>query len=98
MKKIPQPTANAVCALLAPYLDLSPEGLCQALKNFEGTPDDPAANLPVFVDKHRAARLLGVSWFTIVRWVKDGTLQGVKIGSSWRIPASEIERLAGGES
>lgn len=44
-----------------------------------------------------AAYLLGVSPLTVYRWLRDGTLRGVRIGPKLlRIPRSEIERMAQG--
>ena len=48
-----------------------------------------------------AARLLGVSRPTVARWIKDGLLEDVPVGSDHRIPASSVrslqhERIAAG--
>lgn len=42
-----------------------------------------------------AADVLGVSPETVYRWLRDGTLRGIRIGPKLlRIPRSEIERMA----
>jgi len=38
-----------------------------------------------------AAKFLKVDVRTIYRWLKDGTLAGVKIADSWRIRKSDID-------
>ena len=46
-----------------------------------------------------AAQRLRVSQETIRRWLRDGQLHGVRIGSTrvgWRIPESEVRRLLSG--
>ena len=43
-----------------------------------------------------AAEKLGVGKSTIRLWIRQGRIRAVKIGKLWRIPQSEIERLARG--
>ena len=48
-----------------------------------------------------AAERLRTSEETIRRWLRDGKLRGVRIGSTrvgWRIPESEVRRLLSGSS
>jgi excisionase family DNA binding protein len=46
-----------------------------------------------------AASVLHVSTETIRRRLKDGELQGVRLGKVMRVPASEVDRvLSGGRS
>lgn len=53
---------------------------------------------PTYYKVREAAALLGVSPLTVYRWLRDGTLRGVRIGPKLlRIPRSEIERMAQGE-
>ena len=42
------------------------------------------------------ANLFAVQPDTVRDWLKDGTIKGIKIGKGyyWRIPHSEVERLA----
>jgi excisionase family DNA binding protein len=41
--------------------------------------------------------ILKVDRITVYRMLNDGRLRGIKIGSQWRFPHSEIERLLGGQ-
>lgn len=42
---------------------------------------------------NEAARLLGIGYATLYRWIKDGKLIPFRIGGRTLIPKSEIERL-----
>lgn len=53
------------------------------------------ADRPFTVEE--AAEFLQVNINTITRWIKEGKLKAAKIGRSWRIKRSEIERLLDGE-
>lgn len=44
------------------------------------------------------ATLLGKSIETVRRWLRAGTLRGVKIGRGWHIPKEEITRILKGNS
>ncbi len=39
--------------------------------------------------------MLGVAPSTIFRWLRQGLLQGTKIGRTIFVPASEVRRLSG---
>jgi excisionase family DNA binding protein len=41
------------------------------------------------------AEYLKLSRTTIWRWVKEGKLQAFKVGRSWRVHRSELERITG---
>jgi excisionase family DNA binding protein len=41
------------------------------------------------------AEYLKLSRTTIWRWVKEGKLQAFKLGRSWRVRRSELERITG---
>lgn len=41
------------------------------------------------------AERLGVHENTVLKWLADGTLHGVRFGRLWRIPDSEVERVNG---
>lgn len=41
----------------------------------------------------KAASALGVSKWTIYRWIKEGKLLGIEFGGLLLVPASEIERF-----
>lgn len=54
---------------------------------------------PTYYKVREAAELLGVSPLTVYRWLRDGTLRGVRIGPKLlRVPRSEIERMAQGQA
>ena len=46
---------------------------------------------------HEVAKLFGVHYNTVAKWVKSGTLKAVHIGSVIRVTDEEIERLKNGE-
>jgi len=41
------------------------------------------------------AEYLKLSRTTVWRWVKEGKLQAFKLGRSWRVRRSELERITG---
>ncbi len=45
----------------------------------------------------KAAKLLGVSRWTIDRWNKEGKLEFVRVGDFNKVSESEIRRLRGGK-
>ena len=44
----------------------------------------------------QAAEYLQVSKATITRWIREGTMPAVLIGSTYRIAAADLERLLEG--
>lgn len=36
------------------------------------------------------AQMLGVTPYTVREWLKNGTLDGVKMGRLWRVPISAV--------
>jgi excisionase family DNA binding protein len=96
MKNVSADTLAGVVTLLKPSCpDLTATSLVQAIRDFE--PDSPETRIgqtPQFVDKHRAAQLLGVSHFTVIRLCKEGQLNAAKVRNQWRIPLRAIEALA----
>ena len=44
----------------------------------------------------QAAKELNRDPATIKRWIKQGKLEGYKIGRDWEIPDNEVKRLKGG--
>ncbi|GAI75046.1 unnamed protein product [marine sediment metagenome] len=44
-------------------------------------------------ETNEAARLLGIGYATLYRWIKDGKLIPLRIGGRTFIPKSEVERL-----
>ena len=93
IKPIPPNTANGIVALMAPYAPgLTAVNLLNALRCFEPERND---DLPTYVDKHKAAAALGVSWHTVVRMCKGGEIRACKVRGQWRIPADVIREMAG---
>ena len=44
-----------------------------------------------------ACKLLGVSYVTLRRWIKEGKIRAVRtLGGKYRIPESEVKRLLSG--
>jgi len=39
------------------------------------------------------AQALRKSPHQIRRWIKEGLIKGVQVGRTWRIPASELDRI-----
>ena len=39
------------------------------------------------------AEILQISKRTVVRWLKEGKLGGVRVGRLWRIPQEELDRF-----
>jgi excisionase family DNA binding protein len=94
VKPIPSNTLTATVTLLGPYVaELTPTSLVKALKQADST----APDLPRMIDKHEAAKCLGLSWHSVVRMIKTGKIDGVKVGQQWRIPVDELRRFAAGE-
>jgi excisionase family DNA binding protein len=54
---------------------------------------------PRMYSAEEVAKIVNMSYFTIIRWIKHGTLKAHKLGESrssrWRIPESEVIRLRG---
>jgi len=42
------------------------------------------------------ADILNVSKDAVLRWCRDGEIQGVKVGKQWRIPAAQLRVLQAG--
>lgn len=84
-----QRTMQAVVTLLSPYCsELSPTTLVEALRSYDTRDED----IPKYLTKHEAARMLGLSWYTVVRMAKQGSLPAKKVGRQWRFPLHELER------
>lgn len=55
----------------------------------EATIEDP------LLTPARVATIFGVTPYTVRTWLKDGTIQGIKLPSGhWRIAQSEVKRYA----
>ena len=49
-----------------------------------------------YLSTREFAKLLGVSRFTVVKWIKSGRIVAYSVHGKWRIPYSEVERLLRG--
>lgn len=58
--------------------------------------NDPIAPEEILLTPKEAAKRLRVSEFTILDWLRDGTVRGVKVGGGvkgrWRVRASDLPR------
>ena len=45
-----------------------------------------------FLTPHEVSGLLKESVYTVRRWIKDGELPAYKVGRSWRISESDLDR------
>jgi len=81
---------TAVIALLSPYApDLSATALIDAIESYDR--DGQSVH---YIDKHKAAARLGVSWYTLVRWAKEGRVPSArKIGTQWRFDADRLTAI-----
>lgn len=50
-----------------------------------------------FYTPEHVARMLRVKVATVHRWLREGTLKGVRIGRLWRITHSQLEDFIGFE-
>jgi len=91
VRQPPGSVQRAIVTLLEPYCPgVTPHLLLRALGRIaEGDGAEPEPLL----DKHRAARRLGVSWQTVVRMLKSGELAGVKIKGEWRVRPGALREL-----
>ena len=82
IKKIPSNNITAAIALLSPYApELSATALVEAIQSYN--PD--GGERVRYLDKHQAASRLNVSWYSLVRWAKQGKIPGAcKVGEQWR--------------
>jgi len=49
--------------------------------------------VPVVVSIDTAARMLDVSYWTLLSWIRHGRLPAAKVGRSWRIRVADIDAL-----
>ena len=47
----------------------------------------------MFLSVNEAAQRLGVSIWTVKRWIKKGKLQGIRIGGWWKVDEAEVKRF-----
>ena len=46
-----------------------------------------------YMTPHEVAKRLNVETRTIHKWLRDGTMDGLKVGRLWRIPKSQLENI-----
>lgn len=46
-----------------------------------------------FLTVKQACAILQVHGNTMLRWLNDGTIKGVKVGKLWRIPRQNLPRV-----
>lgn len=91
-KTPPSHILTAAVSVLGPYVpELSATALVTALRDHDPNAGPQADR---WLDKHEAAKMLGVSWFTLNSWARDGKIKAQKIGSQWRFRLSDVQ--AGG--
>ncbi len=49
---------------------------------------------PILMRPTRAAKMLDMSRTRVYEMLNAGTLPGIKVGNTWRIPQAAIEKLA----
>lgn len=88
VRRPPQNTLHAAVAILSPYApEITEQALLRALTAYE----DTKAPLPSYVSLKAAASSLGVSRDTVLRMVRAGDLEAVKVRGQWRVPASALQ-------
>jgi excisionase family DNA binding protein len=92
---IPHQILLATASLLAPYVKgLSATKLETLLQSIDASSEAEKSDFTdKLIDKHEAAQLLGVQWFTVYRMIRDGQLPAVKIRKQWRIKMSTIRDI-----
>jgi excisionase family DNA binding protein len=53
--------------------------------------------MPEYLTGRELQQKFRISKMTMLRWLKTGTLKGVKVGSRWRFKAEDIEAMLRGE-
>lgn len=87
---IPQPIAEAVATMTAPYLgNITPADILERLSPQK----EPKEELLTVFDVRDRLR---VSLPTVTRMLSDGRLRKIKIGRSVRVPASSVEAIING--
>lgn len=91
-KNIPPALLQGATAMLASYIpELSPTTLAAALEEFKG---DTPQRRESMLKKGEACRILGVAPATLDRYLRDGLLHRVKVGTRLvRIAPAEVDAL-----
>lgn len=81
----------AVAALQQAFPEVSPTTLVAALSQYGQTAAPDTSRR--FLTPREFAGIVGASEHSAKRWCQIGTVRAVKIGCTWRIPASEVARF-----
>jgi excisionase family DNA binding protein len=81
----------ATSALQEAYPELSPNVLFDALRQYGQTAAPDTSRR--FLTPREFAKIVGASEHSAKRWCQTGKVRAVKVGSTWRIPASAVEAL-----
>jgi len=85
----PQNAIHAAVVMLSPYVpELTAQGLVRALSTYE---ESKAMPLPSYISLRAAAESLGVSRDTVLRMIRAGNLEAVKVRGQWRVPAGALD-------
>lgn len=60
--------------------------------------DELFADLPIRLDVHQVAELLGITNKGVYKWISEGTIPAYKLGSSWMILRDELKDTLGAGS
>ncbi len=88
-RSIPSQILQSATGLLAPYFpELTPTKLVKAMKSVQCNSGDRREPL---MPKKEAARLLGVSIYTVQRMIHDGKLKGVRLNNGyWKVHPESV--------
>lgn len=99
VRPIPDSALQGVVAILGPYCSgITPVKLVAALRNHDDQDqfnERLSPSPPQVVDKHKAAKMLGVTWYTVVRMIRADRLVGRKVGGQWRVRMDSILAVLG---
>ena len=51
----------------------------------------------LFFTVREVAEMFGLSYFTVLRYIKERKIRAVKFGKQWYVPRKEIEKMYGSE-
>jgi len=95
VKQIPPSILQGVCSLLGDAVPaISPTRLVAALRAHA---DDQQPVRQKLLNTNEAAKILGLSPFTVRRWCREGKLPTVVINTRHRIRQSDLMKLVEGQ-